>query len=149
MAVYVSVVLLAELGLLPDDYAVGGTRQPPLEVIVWSTVVGLAVAHWFAFGVVAAGIGAGRWDRAGLRTATSEFLAAVAVGVLSSLAVLFAPDERDVGAAALGPAVMLAVTGYFVARAGRRSKPVAILVGVSVLGVGLLVASFKARIGFH
>lgn len=117
--------------------------------LVWSTVVGLAVAHWFAFGVVAAGIGSGRWDRAGLRTATSEFLAAVTVGVLSAIAILFAQDEREVGAAALGPAVMLAVTGYFVARSGRRSRPVAVLVSGLVLGAGLLVAGFKARIGFH
>jgi hypothetical protein len=149
MAVYVSVVLLAELALLPSDYGTAGRGQPTLEVLVWSTVVGLAVAHWFAFGVVAAGLGEGRVGWAGLRTATDEFLAAVAVGTISSVAILIAPDQREVGAGALGPSAMLGFTGYLIARAGDRSKIVSVLFGAVVLVAGLFVAAFKARIGFH
>src|SRR3954466_9141222 len=57
MTLYVSVVLIAELAAIPEkhfaDGRVTGAVGEQLLAIVWGTAVGLAVAHWFAFGLAA------------------------------------------------------------------------------------------------
>src|SRR3954471_346801 len=57
MVLYVSVVLIAELAAIPEEHfadgRVTGAVGGQLLAIVWGTAVGLAVAHWFSFGLAA------------------------------------------------------------------------------------------------
>src|SRR3954451_1397026 len=57
MVLYVSVVLIAELAAIPEKHFTDGQVTGPvggdLLAVVWGTAVGLAVAHWFAFGLAA------------------------------------------------------------------------------------------------
>src|SRR6476646_8690601 len=62
MMLYVSIVLLAELAVLPSGrgHAVEPVHGPvgvELVAIVWGTTSGLALAHYFAFRVATQGVG--------------------------------------------------------------------------------------------
>jgi hypothetical protein len=57
LVLYASVVEIAELASLPERHFSHGVVTGPVGIqllaIIWGTAIGLAIAHWFAFGVVA------------------------------------------------------------------------------------------------
>ena len=152
MALYLSIVMLATLAVLPDDYGLsrGDTHHDPeVLALVWGTTFGLALAHWFAFELTAVGFGRGRVLRADLALAGAQLAGAAAVAIAISVVLLFNDDETDVDAAAFAPSLILGVAGYVVGRAAGRSVFVSMLLGVVVLVLGLAVASVKAVLGGH
>jgi len=151
MVLYLSVVLLATLGVLPSDYdqrVAEGSHGPPIGLIVWGTTVGLALAHWFAFRLATAALGDGTPSRHDVSLGVAQVLGA-AVALVTTLAIVIARPGSEVGAALFVPAGFIGAAGYGVARAGGRTVVRSIVVGVVVLLLGLAVAVVKVWLGGH
>lgn len=152
MILYVSIVLLATLAALPayyGDAAGGGGDEPPLVVIVWSTSIGLALAHWFAFVVGAAGFRGGQLHRHEWELATAHVAGAVLVALATTIPIVATDEISDVRSAAFAPAVFIGVAGYRVARSAGRSAVASVVAGVIGLMLGLAVAGVKAFLTGH
>jgi hypothetical protein len=127
MVLYVSIVLLATLVALPEDFAPEGNAALELIALEWGTAIGLALAHWFAFSVAGAAL----------------------VAFVTMVPILIVGRDSDVTAAAFAPALILGFAGYRVARTSGRSVIAALFAAVLVLVVGLTVAVIKALLAGH
>lgn len=148
MVLYVSIVLLATLAALPAAYGdaadAASAGDISLLAIVWGTAIGLALAHWFAFVVAAAGFRSGTLHRHDLELATAHVAAAALVALCTTIPIVITNDIPDVKAAAFAPAVFIGLAGYRVARSAGRSAGASVLAGVVGLVLGLAVAGVKA-----
>jgi hypothetical protein len=153
MVLYVSVILLAELAVLPagrgdDDGPVHGLHGRELVAIVWATTLGVTIAHWFAFRLAAVGFSAGRLSR-DLAIGKSEVAGAVFVAALSSLPVLVFSDETEQRLVPFVPALIVGAVGYVLARTCGRSRLASLVLAGIALVVRLAVASVKYRVSGH
>jgi hypothetical protein len=145
MVLYISVVELAELAALraADVHA----SESQLLELVWGTAAGLALAHWFAFVLVTDAVRRGGIRRDDVYLGAAQFTAAAAVSLLCSVAIVWSGGSAR--AAAIVPAIIIAVSGYWVSRASGRSQASALVVAGIVLAVGLLVAVVKSNLVSH
>ena len=145
MVLYITIVLVAELAVLParargDDV---GLSSRELLAVIWGTTIGLALAHWFAFRLAAKAFGAGGAGREDVEVAGAQLAGAAAVAIIASLPVLLLPEDIERRAVSLVLSVELGVVGYLVARlAGQRRWPAA-LFGLTALLLGMAVALVK------
>jgi hypothetical protein len=145
MVLYISVVELAELAALRAANV--GVSEDQLIELVWGTAAGLALAHWFAFVLVTDAVRRGRIRRDDLYLGAAQFIAAAAVSLLCSIAIVW--SDGSARAAAVVPAIIIAVSGYWISRASGRSQAGAFLVAAIVLAVGLTVAIVKSNLVGH
>jgi hypothetical protein len=144
LALYVSIVLLAELLALPNDYGDTAHQGPSLLGIVWGTAIGLALAHWFAFQVAAEWFRGGKAVREDFQRAVAQLAGAGLVAVATTIPILLFDSAVEVEAAAFVPALVIAASGFGMGRAAGHSVRWSIVVGVLVLAVGVGVAVIKA-----
>jgi hypothetical protein len=145
MTLYISVVELAELAALRGG-SVNVTEDHLIE-LVWGTAAGLALAHWFAFVVVSHAAADGRIPRGDVYVGATQFAAAAAVSLVCSVAIVL--SDGNLRAAGLAPALIIAASGFWVARASGRSRLLAFVVAVAVLLVGIGVAVVKSNLVGH
>src|SRR6476661_4080196 len=111
MALYVSVVEIAELAALPESHFAHGRVTGPvggqLLAILWGTAVGLALAHWFAFRLAGRAFGGERVTGLDTRIGFAQVGAAVFVAAVSSLPVLFLSDVQAQESVGDVPAVLI------------------------------------------
>jgi hypothetical protein len=153
MILYVSVVLIAELAAIPEKHFADGRVTGPvggqLLAIVWGTAVGLAVAHWFAFGLAAPAFRGERPNRLDTHIGLVQVGSAIFVACVSSLPVLLLSDAHAQETTGDVPALLIGVAGYLVARATGRSRLASIFYAVTALALGVLVALIKTRLAAH
>src|SRR3954452_16237941 len=153
MTLYVSVVLIAELAAIPEkhfaDGRVTGAVGGQLLAIVWGTAVGLAVAHWFAFGLAAPAFRGERPSRLDAYVGLVQVGSAIFVACVSSLPVLLLSDAHAQETTGDVPALLIGIAGYLLARATGRSRVPSISYGVTALSLGVLVALIKTRLAAH
>ena len=153
MVLYVSVVLIAELAAIPQEHfadgRVTGAVGGQLLAIVWGTAVGLALAHWFAFGLAAPAFRGERPTRVDTYIGLAQVGGAMFVAAVSSLPVLLLSDVRAQETTGDVPALLIGIFGYLIARATRRSRATAAVYGVTALTVGVLVALVKTHLAAH
>jgi hypothetical protein len=145
MVLYVSIVLLAELAVLPARISgnEAGLSSRELLGIIWGTTIGLALAHWFAFRLAATAFGAGGTGRADVEVAAAQLSGAALVALIASLPILVLPDDLEHRAVPVTLSVEVGFIGYVVARmAGQRRWP-AFLFGLTALLLGLAIALVK------
>jgi dipeptide/tripeptide permease len=139
MALYVAICLLAALAVLANKVL---TRGVVFEV-VWTTTIGLAIAHLFAFLLAGRLIDGGRLTK-GTRAATlAQMSGAFAVAALATAAVLLVLTSEELDAVRLDLAAIIGVIGYVIARNASKSRPRSALYAVAVAIVGLAVAGLK------
>jgi hypothetical protein len=144
MALYVSIVLLAELAVLPSGdkgNTVHGPSGGELIALVWGTTLGLAIAHLFAFDLASRHL---RKDPSHhRRMMLAQLAGAAVVAVATTIPILlFQPsDERRI--VLYIPALVIGSFGYYVARQNGHPRHKAVLAGAGALVVGLLVATLK------
>ena len=143
MTLYLSIVLLATLAALPEEHGPNGWE---LIALVWGQSIGLVLAHYFAFRIVASSFGGGKRTRHDLNLILCQLAGGALVAVVTTIPIVLAGHDADVRAAAFAPAVFIGAGGWAAARAGGASHPRAILFGAVVLGLGLAVAGFKAAL---
>jgi hypothetical protein len=149
MVLYVSIVLLATLVALPEDFTDHGNAALELIALEWGTAIGLALAHWFAFSVAGALLSGGLPSREDLQVVGAQLGGAAIVALVTMVPILVVGRDSDVTAAAFAPALILGLAGFRVARTGGRSVFAAVFAGVLVLVVGLTVATIKALLAGH
>ena len=153
MALYVSVVEIAELTALPERHLAGGRLAglDPLELvaIIWGTALGLALAHWFAFRVVSTGFRGEHLTHNDTLIGYAQLGGAAFVAALSSLPLLVLDDLDEQEAVIYVPAIIIGAVGYFVARATGRTHFRGVIYGAIVLALGVAVATAKNLLAGH
>jgi hypothetical protein len=151
MVLYVSVVEIAELAALPETHRFGRVTGPvgtALVAIIWGTAIGLAIAHWFAFGFAA------RELRGGVRKldfqiGMAQLGAAAFVAAVSCVPILLFGDVREQEFIGVMPAILIGISSYLIGRSAGRSRVAAAVYGGIALTVGLLVAAVKGALAAH
>jgi hypothetical protein len=153
MVLYVSVVEIAELTAIPEDHFAHGVVTGPtgaaLLGIIWGTAVGLALAHWFAFGLAARGFRGERVTRVDTYIGLAQVGAAMFVAALSSIPVLLFGDVREQETTAWVPALLIGVVAYLIARRTGTKRVPAVFYGIVALAVGIAVALVKSKLAAH
>lgn len=153
MILYVSVVEIAELAALPESHLAFGRVTGPVGAhlleIVWGTAVGLALAHWFAFGLAASAFRGTRPTHLDVQIGLAQVAGAVLVAMLSSLPVLLFSDVRAQETTGDVPAVLVGVVGYLVARQTGSSRLKALFYGATAAALGVCVAVVKSILAAH
>jgi hypothetical protein len=153
MVLYVSVVEIAELAALPEDHFASGRVTGPVGVqllaILWGTAIGLALAHWFAFGIAAPAFRGERIGAERVRVGLAQMGGAAFVAAISSVPVLLLDDVRAQELTGDVPAVVIGVVAYLIARSTRRPRGASLVYGVTALALGMLVALVKTTLAAH
>lgn len=145
MALYVAICLLAELAALDDDELHHGV----VFVLVWGTTIGLALAHLFAF-LIAGRFAEGKRIGPQIRAiALAQMGGAASVAVTVSAVLVLVPTSAELDAARYDLATVIGVIGYLVARHAAIRPLRALLFAITVVIVGLGVATLKQRLGGH
>jgi hypothetical protein len=153
MVLYVAVVEIAELAALPEQHFAHGRVTGPvgsqLLALIWGTAIGLALAHWFAFGIAAPAfrgehLGAGR-----IRVGIAQMGGAAFVAAVSSAPVLLLEDVRAQEFTGGVPAVLIGVVAFVIARRTGKPRAASLVYGVTALALGVLVASVKSTLAAH
>ncbi len=153
MALYVSVVEIAELASLPEEHFADGRVTGPegwqLLAILWGTALGLTVAHWFAFKLAAPAFRGEQVTHQDALMALAQLAGAVFVAAVSSLPVLLLSDVRAQETTGDVPAVLIGVVGYLIARRAGKAQTAAVFYGVTASSLGILVALVKTALAAH
>jgi len=153
MVLYVSVVEIAELAALPQTHGAHGATTGPvgsqLLAIIWGTAVGLAIAHWFAFGLAGRAFRGDRVTGLDTKIGLAQVGAAIFVAAASSVPVLLFGDVREQEFTGLVPAVLIGIVGYLIARETGKSRVAAAFYGFTALAFGVLVALVKLALAAH
>ena len=147
MALYTGIVVLATLIALPHDVRSGTHHDRFVLLIVWGQTLGLALAHWFAFNLAAAGFRGGVPLRHDLLQGVVEVGGACVIGVFTTIAMVLFGDGNDVVVAAFVSTAVIAIAGYETARKAHRSVVGSIMFSGVVLLIGLSIATLKAVLG--
>jgi hypothetical protein len=153
MVLYVSVVEIAELAALPESHfahgRVSGAVGGQLLAIVWGTAVGLALAHWFAFGLAARAFRGERPTHLDTQIGLAQVGAAMFVAALSSLPVLLFSKVTAQEITGDVPALLVGVVGYLIARHGGSARLPSLFYGLTAFALGVLVALVKSALAAH
>ena len=153
MALYVSVIEIAELAALPEEHFAHGRVTGPvggaLLLVLWGTAVGLALAHWFAFRIAAPAFRGERPTRLDTYVGLAQFTGAAFVAAVSTIPVLVLSNVRGQEFTGDVPAAIIGVIGYFLARSAGRPRIAAAFYGVTALALGVLVAAVKSIMVAH
>jgi hypothetical protein len=153
MILYVSVVEIAELAALPQSHLAFGRITGPagasLLVIIWGTAIGLALAHWFAFGLAAPAFHGHRPGHHDTQIGLAHLAGALLVAALSSVPSLLFSDVRAQETTGDVPALLVGVVAYLVARYTGSSRLVSAFYGAAALALGVLVALIKSILSAH
>lgn len=151
MCLYISIAVLGALVALPDEDLPGdpGPHGWPLAALIWGTALGLAIAHWFAFDVVARGFAGGRRVLADIELGAVQVAAAVVVAAVTSLPILVTSASDDQEAATWVPTMIIALAGFLVARRAGRSRPRSLATAIVLALAGILVAVIKLEFSGH
>ena len=143
MALYIAIVLLAELITLTDPH---GWQ---LAAIVWGTTIGLVVAHAFAFQVATHGLTGGRLPPADLAEIRAELIGATAIGVVATVPILLFRSSTEIEAVRFSLAVATGIVGYLVERTNDHGRLASVAFAAGILIVALAIAAFKTFITEH
>ena len=153
MVLYVSVVEIAELAAIPESHfahgRVTGAVGGQLLAIVWGTAVGLALAHWFAFGLAAPAFRGERPTRRVTYIGLAQLGGAMFVAAVSSLPVLVLSDVRAQETTGDVPALLIGIVAYLIARSSGKPRVASLFYGVTALALGVLVALVKSVLAAH
>jgi hypothetical protein len=149
MVLYLSIVLLATLAALPsgtdagDGHGASGVHGVQLVGLIWGTTIGLTLAHLFAFRLTARAFGGGATDQKDFLIVTAQLAGAAFVAIVCTIPVVLVGDESEVQVTAFVPALIVGFAGYGIARAAKRPKHQAIILGAVAMVLGLTVAAVK------
>ncbi len=153
MVLYVSIVEIAELAAIPESHFATGRVTGPvgaeLIALLWGTAMGLALAHWFAFGFAARGFRGERHTPLDTYIGLAQVGAAAFVAAVSSIPALFMSDENAQVFTGYIPAVLVGIVSYLIARSGGRSRAASVVYGITALVLGFIVAFAKSRLASH
>jgi hypothetical protein len=143
MGLYVSITLLAALTATIGEQ----TSKRDVLAVVWGTTVGLALAHWLAYGLAVRLVHPTEGNRHLDRQLLAQLGAAATVAAIATVPVLVLPDHLGGSGARFATAATMAVVTYAEGRTFGASRPKAVGFALVALVLGLLVAAIKYGLG--
>lgn len=138
MGLYACITLLAALAVT------GRNEPPPADVfgIIWGTTVGLALAHWAAFGLAVRLMAPQPDDHLVNRHLFAQLSGAAVVAMVATIAVLLLPEDAELAGARFATALCVGGAALGQTRAyggswGRALKMagIALVIALTVAGV--------------
>jgi hypothetical protein len=146
MALYVSVVLLAELAAIPADEFPKGWA---MVALIWGTTLGLALAHWFAFTVASSALTDGKIEKQDMQVGAAGVVGALLVALVATIPEVLLATRDAERVLLFVPAGFIGFGGFLVARAGDRSVRRSLLWALGFVAAGTAVAFVKLTLGGH
>jgi hypothetical protein len=143
MGLYVSITLLAALTATIGE----NTSKREVLAIVWGTTVGLALAHWLAYGVAVRVVHPTKENRHLDRQLVAQLGAAATVAAIATIPVLVLPDHLGAPGARFATAATMGVVTYAEGRTFGASRAKAVGFALVALVLGLTVAGIKYGLG--
>jgi hypothetical protein len=140
MGLYVSLTLMAVL--LTGNDLEDHTKLDVL-LLVWSTTIGLAIAHWFALVLSVRLVRDPDVHHSAGEMLLSQLLMSVLLAVSASVVVLVLPDRLDRLGARLTAASFIGVIVYVESRVSGRPARQSVLLGLGVLAIAYTIAFVK------
>lgn len=145
MALYVAICPLAALMALPE----ASHENLPVLNLVWGITIGVALAHWFAFGVAARPAGGGRLRRRDVLSGSAQLVGAGAIPTLATIAVIATPESAEPQVVSLVLAGAIAAVGFQVARGAGAGRSRATVYAAVVLLLVVVIVETKSRLSGH
>ena len=142
MVLYVCIVLAAEFVAGGDDVQ---SERFAVEVI-WGTVVGLALAHVFAFNLAARLLIGGRLSPEVRAAAWAQLAAAATVALFVTIPVVLFTLKPALRVSAFEVAGLIGVAAYAASRGSGAGRTRALVDGLIALAVAILVVSIKVGV---
>ena len=139
MALYVSITLLAAL-TATDDYGHGNMN---VLAVIWGTTVGLALAHWFAFGLASRLVGPMGDPSGAERELFAELAGAAVVAAVATVVVIVLPTHLEWEGARYAVAACIGVIAYNEIRGLGGTRARALWVASVALVLAETVAAIK------
>jgi hypothetical protein len=148
MVLYLSIVLLVTLAAIPAAHGgvdgwIRGLTSLELIEILWGTTIGLALAHWFAFGVATQGVGAGHLKGHDLHEALAQLAGAAFVATIATVPVVLFEERVEQLLLPFVLALIIGCADYLVERVNGRSRARSAVFGAITLVVALTIATVK------
>src|SRR3954471_24175246 len=143
MGLYVSITLLAALTATIGEK----TSRRDVLAIVWGTTVGLALAHWLAFGLAVRLVHPTSDNRDLDRQLMAQLGAAATVAAIATIPVLVLPVHLGGQGARFATAATMGVVTYGEGRTFGASRAKAVGFAAVALALGLTVAGIKYGLG--
>lgn len=145
MVLYVCIVLAAEFVAGGDDVQ---SERFALEVI-WGTVIGLAVAHVFAFDLAAKLLIGGRLSPEVRAAAWAQLAAAVAIALVVTLPFVLFALQPALRVDAFLVAGIIGVAAYAASRGSGAGRTRALVDGLIALAIAVAVVTIKVGFSDH
>jgi hypothetical protein len=145
LVLYLCLVLAAEFFTLSTH---ANSEAMAVEVI-WSTTVGLALAHIFAFDVASRLFSGGKMDRSARAAAVLQLAAAVVLAGLLSLPFLAFGEDTAMKVAGFVIAAAVGAAAYAVGRREGRSQLRCVVFGALGVAIATAVVVLKIRLSMH
>ena len=145
MVLYVCIVLAAEFVAGGDDVQ---SERFAVEVI-WGTVIGLALAHVFAFNLAARLLIGGRLSPAVRAAAWAQLAAAVAIALLVTIPFVLFSLRPALRVDAFLVAGLIGVAAYAASRGSGVSWRRSLVHGLIALAIAVVVVSVKVALSSH
>ena len=143
MALYVAITLLAVL-TVPDDERDAGVD---VFAVVWGTTVGLALAHWCAFGLAARLVGPAHGGPSVARQLVAQISGAGAVAAVATVVIVLLPPDIEWAGARFAVAGCIGFLAYSEIRELGGSRGRALKVAIVALALAEGVAAVKRVLG--
>jgi hypothetical protein len=143
MALYVSLTLLTALIAIPSEDVPGSLGT---AAVIWGGAAGLALAHWLAFDIAARLYSTEHLDRLHRLGGPVTLAAALAVALVASIPIVFAPDDIATELAVCVLSGILGLAGFGVGRRSGAGLLRSLAGGLIVLGVAGVVVAIKIAI---
>lgn len=142
MGLYISISLLAAIGTIVET---GNPEKSPLPTL-WGVLIGLVIAHWFAFSLAAFATGTRDSRREDLLHVASGVAGAVSVGALITVTSILVPASWETAAITVVLIIYLALAAAVVARSRRAGWLRTIVIVAIVLALATAIIAVKNMI---
>ncbi|WP_296751122.1 hypothetical protein [Thiobacillus sp.] len=145
MGLYVSISLLAAIGTLVQT---GHGAESPIRAL-WGILLGLVVAHWFAFSLAAIATDTGEGRREALLHSAAGVAGAASVGVALTLTSWLVPATWETAAITVVLIAYIALAAVTVARSRQADWFRTGVIVAAVLALSLGIVLLKNFLGDH
>ena len=142
MALYACLVLSAEF----VAFGHAGTTRADALALVWGSVIGLTLAHIFAFDVAARLFASGRLGPTQRIAVVLQLVAAISVATVASIPFLVFPVATAAEVAAFAVAALVGLAGYLVFRAAGVQRLRSLVYGAAAFAVAEVIVGLKVAL---
>jgi uncharacterized membrane protein len=142
MALYTSITLLVGLSLVGEH-----DHGPGVWALIWATTLGLALAHWVAFGLAARIVEPGYdHDEVG-RTLAVQVGGSLVVALVASVVVAVVPEQHERAYAQVAIGMLIGAIVLVYARSHGRTWKRSLLGAVAVVAVAWTAVLIRTVLG--